>query len=111
MVSGCSTINVNLRNVVSNLFAFLNGNYQIATIVNGKPSWKNDAHAIWYIQSYSAWSIGPLSQIGNNAGSIFTFNISGITDDDNQWWYWYGNGLTSPSDPNDIQITCMNGKY
>ena len=114
MVSGCSTINVNLRNVVSNLFAFLNGNYQIATIVNGKPSWKNAAYAIWYVQTYNVWSIGFLREIGNDASYLSATNdFSGITDNDSQWQYWslYGFGWITPSDPNDIQITCMDGKY
>ena len=47
--AGCSTINVNLRNEVLNIYAHLNGSYQSATCVNGKPSWKNDEYAIWYI--------------------------------------------------------------
>ena len=95
---------------------FLNGNYQTATNVNGKPSWINDDYAIWYIQSYndwSAWSIGPLSEIGSEAAFILADNdFSGITDNDNQWLFWYdGKVWISPSDPNDIQIICMDGKY
>ena len=100
-----------MRNEVSNSFAFLNGNYQIATNVNGKPSWKNDAYAIWYIHISNNWLIGLLSEIGNDYAFIYALNdFSGITDNDNQWLYWNGNAWTSPSDPNDIQIACMNGK-
>ena len=110
--AGCSTINVNLRNEVLNKYAVLNGNYQSATNVNGKPSWKNDVYAIWYSQSNNTWLIGPLSYIGSDFAWIFASNdFSGITDNDNQWLYWNGNAWTSPSDPNDIQIACMNGKY
>ena len=110
--AGCSTINVNLRNEVLNKYAVLNGNYQSATNVNGKPSWKNDVYAIWYSQSNNIWLIGPLSYIGSDSAWIFASNdFSGITDNDNQWLYWNGNAWTSKSDPNDIQIACMNGKY
>ena len=101
-----------MRNEVSNSFAFLNGNYQTAANVNGKPSWKNDLYAIWYLQTHNVWFIGPLKEIGNDAGYISATNdFSGITDNDNQWLYWVGFGWTFPSDPNDIQIICMDGKY
>ena len=101
-----------MRNEILNTLAFLNGNYQSATQVNGKPSWKNDVYAIWYIQSDNKWLIGELSDIGKNVAWIFAFNdFSGITDNENQWLYWNGNDYTSPSDPNDIQIACVNGKY
>ena len=112
--AGCSTINVNLRNEVLNTYEFLNETYQSATIVNGKPSWKNAAYAIWYVQTYNVWFIGSLSEIGNNNGFLLVTNdFSGITDNDNQWQYWslYGFGWIYPSDPTDIQITCMDGKY
>ena len=110
--AGCSTINVNLRNEVFNTYAFLNETYQSATNVNGKPSWKNDLYAIWYIQSGNNWLIGSLSEIGNDEAFIFASNnFSGITDNDNPWLYWNENAWTFPSDPNDIQIACMNGKY
>ena len=100
-----------MRNEVLDSFGLLNGNYQIATNVNGKPSWENDSYAIWYGQTYNVWYIGPLSEIGNDAGFISATNdFSGITDNDNQWLYVNGNAWTSPSDPNDIQIACMNGK-
>ena len=112
--AGCSTINVNLRNEVLNTYAILNGNYQSATNVNGKPSWKNDLYAIWYSQSNNIWLIGPLSEIGSDSAWIFASNnFSGITDHDNHWLYWnfYFQAWTSPSEPNDIQIACMNGNY
>ena len=103
-----------MRNEVLDSFGVYIGNYQIATNLNGKPSWKNDAYAIWYLQTNNVWSIGPLSEIGNDAAVILATNdFSGITDNENQWLYWsvYGDGMISPSDPNDIQIACMNGKY
>ena len=111
--AGCFTINVNLRNEVNTYLLPLKGNYQSATQVNGKPSWKKDLYAIWYAQSVNVdWVIGSLSKIGSSNGWIFAINnFSGITDSQNQWIYWNGNALTYPSDPNDIQIACMNGKY
>ena len=111
--AGCSTINVNLCCVVNNTYGFLNGNYTKEPLnVNGKPSWNNDVNAIWYIQSDNNWLIGPLSEIGNNTAYIFASNdFSGITDNDNQWLYWNGTAWTSPFDPNDIKITCLDGKY
>ena len=106
--AGCSTINVNLRNEILNTFAFLNGNYQSATQVNGKPSWKNDVYAIWYIQSDNKWLIGELSDIGKNVAWIFAFNdFSGITDNKNKWYYADGNAWYSPYYSSDIQIACM----
>ena len=120
--AGCSTINVNLRNEVLNKYEYLNGNYQSATNVNGKPSWKKGLYAIWYSQSRDAsgnliqsgnhWRIGDLSDIGKNISWIKASNdFSGITDNENQWLYVNGNAWTSPSYPYDIQIACVNGKY
>ena len=99
--------------VVNATYGFLNGNYaQEPLNVNGKPSWNNGVNAIWYIQSSNNWLIGPLSEIGNIVGWIYASNdFSGITDNDNQWLYWNGTAYTSPSDPNDIKITCIDGKY
>ena len=111
--AGCSTINVNVCCVVNATYGFLNGNYaQEPLNVNGKPSWNNGVNAIWYIQSSNNWLIGPLSEIGTNTAWIFASNdFSGITDNDNQWLYWNGTAWTSPFDPNDIKITCIDGKY
>ena len=75
-------------NEISNTLGFLNGNYQIATIVNGKPSWKNNGYAIWYKPQIDVWFIGPLSEIGNYFAFLGALNnFSGITDNDNQWKY------------------------
>ena len=110
IVADCYKVNVYLRNAyyLSNL-QFLNGNYyQSATQVNGKPSWKKGAYAIWYIQSLNHWMIGPLSYIGYDSGWVCANNdYSGITDNKNKWHYTDGNVWYTPYYTNDIQIACM----
>ena len=32
----------------------------------------------------------------------------GLTDDKNKWNFWNGSSYISPTDPSDIQITCVN---
>ena len=93
---------------------YLEGSYESEGIFNGKPSWKSDNYAIWYSLEYTGWLIGETfyTKDRKNTGMIYASNdFSGVTDNNNQWEYINGNSWNIPSDPNDIQITCMDGKY
>ena len=93
---------------------YLEGNYEREGIFNGKPSWKNDNYAIWYSSEYTGWLIGETYYTlhRKEIGMIYASDdFSGVTDSSNQWEYINENSWKIPSDPNDIQITCLDGKY
>ena len=87
--------------------AVYNGNYKISTTVNGKPSWKNGANAIWYLLDIDHyWIIGPTKYIGQCPSQHTPFfcardDFSGLTADENHWFLrngmdeWYGIQVTA----------------
>ena len=86
---------------------FLNGDYEMSIMPNGATSWINGDYAIWYYPGY--WFVGSLAYIGQFTGYMFAFNnFNGLTDDENEWNYWDGSSWTTPTDPTDIQIICVN---
>ena len=86
-------------------YGFLDGDYQISTEVDGKPSWINNDYAIWYKSIHNSWFIGDSNDIGQSLCYLYAYNdFSDPTADDNQWFYWNGNSWTSPSNPEDISI-------
>ena len=86
-------------------YGFLDGDYQISTEVDGKPSWINNDYAIWYKSIHNSWFIGDSNDIGQSLCYFYAYNdFSDPTADDNQWFYWNGNSWTSPSNPEDISI-------
>ena len=106
----CLTIRLDIKNIK---FDYLTGSYPKATNMNGKPSWKTEKYAIWYnTQSGNRWwRIGSIEEIGSDYSWIKASNdFSGIFDKDNQWVYFNGNVWVKPSNPNTIQVTCLNGK-
>ena len=106
----CFTVIVNLANEMFNLKGSLNGTYEFATIVDGKPSYANDDHAIWYDSSYSYWVIGDVENVGTTLAGLFAYDgFSGLTDPNNEWMH-YSESSWVPSSPNDINITCKNGE-
>jgi hypothetical protein len=101
---------VNLANEMFNLKGSLNGTYEFATIVDGKPSYVNDYKAIWYDSSNTLWVIGSVENIGQNSASMLAYDgFSGLTDPNNEWLHYF-EGSWVPSSPNDINITCKNGE-
>ena len=127
----CQTVNVDLKNEVLNKYEYLQGDYQLSTAINEKPSWKNGAYAIWYVPSeYGKWIIGSLDRIGEdfswistgphgddesltnvfNSWNFWNGNDESLTNVFNSWNFWNGSSFIRPSEPKAIQITC-NGKY
>ena len=99
---------MNLANEMFNLKGSLNGTYDFSTIFDGKPSYVNDDHAIWYDSSNTLWVIGNVENIGQNIASFLAYDgFSGLTDPNNEWKYKF-EGSWVPSSPNDINITCKN---
>ena len=105
----CLIVRISLTNELLNAgLGFLNGDYEISTMPNGKTSWINDDYAIWYnSQDYPGyWLIGDLADIGELMGAMVAINdFYGLIDGENEWHYWDGSWI-SPTDPTDIQITC-----
>ena len=101
-------IRISLTNELLNAgYEFFNGDYEISIMTNGQTSWINGDYAIWYNSGY--WLVGNLAKIGVLDGNMFAVNdFHGLTDDENEWNYWDGSSWTSPIDPTDIQITCVN---
>ena len=113
----CSTVSVVLKyDALTNILTGkYEGIYQESQPVNGKPSWKNEDNAIWYLESENNWLIGPLKWIGHDAAYIHASNsFEGLTDYRNQWKYWDGSSWKVSSDSNDVTVTCkdsnLNGK-
>ena len=104
----CLIIRISLTNELLNAgFEFLNGDYEISLMPNGRTSWINGDYAIWYYPII--WIIGNLANRGESIGYIIAVNnFYGVTDDKNEWHYWDGNSWTFPIDPTDVQITCLN---
>ena len=104
----CLIVRISLTNELLNAgYEYVNGDYEISIMPNGQTSWINGDYAIWYNSGY--WLIGNLAVIGEFAGYMYAINdFYGLTDDENEWNYWDGSSWTSPIDPTDIQITCVN---
>ena len=97
-----------MKNEVLHEIGFLQGDYQMSTQVNGKPSWTKSTHAIYYMLS-GHWVFGPLESIGGDFAWIHARNdFSGLTDSYNAWTFYNGNSFTPPSDPKDIQVTYIH---
>ena len=82
---------------MSNNYGFLEGNYHTSTEVNGKPSWVNDAYAIWYISSHDMWILGNLNDIGQFSPIFWSFNDFSELTVDNEWRFWNGASWTISS--------------
>ena len=113
--SDCSIINVILKNEPFYTHtSYTYGNYNVSeTLVNGKSYWKNPAYvtAIWYVSSSNCWTIGILDQISQGLGDFYTNDqFSGLTDKANQWHFKDAEDgkWKLPSDPNNVQVTCIN---
>ena len=75
-------------------------------MLNGQTRWINGDYAIWYNSGY--WNIGHLVDIGSNLVFMYASNyFNGLTDDENRWIYSDGSNWISPTDPTDMQITCV----
>ena len=55
------------------------------------------------------WVIGILAEIGELLGYIYCINdFYGLTDDENEWYYWDGSSWIYNIHYTDIKITCVN---
>ena len=85
----------------------LQGTFKLQSIVNGRPSWSSESHAIWYIPKDKDWAIGNLGNIGAT--------MKGITAAGNDpqhitsWKYYNGDEWMSPDEKNDIIVECIDG--
>ena len=102
-----------MTNDMSNQFGSYQGDYHVSAEVNGKPSYVNDAHAIWFISTHNIWLMGNLADIGQ---SVWNPNVLLSYDEfywltvDNQWRYW--NGATwMPSSDISIDLTTDHFMY
>ena len=54
----CQAIAVIMKNDILATMGYYQGTYQISETVNGNPSWKTSAKAIWHSSDINAWVIG-----------------------------------------------------
>ena len=92
------------------------GVYERSKIVNGKPSWNNSVHAIWYVSKTNLWLVGDLIDLGNyfglkhnlyaNPGLGRNLHLNRLTD--NVWKYWNGSEWNTPGilERNDLIVSC-----
>ena len=106
-----------MTNDILNQFGSYQGDYHVSTEVNGKPSYVNDAHAIWFISTHDVWIMGNLADIGQpvwNPSVLLSYDhFYGLTVD-NQWLYWnYGGigGSWMPSSDISIDLTMDHFMY
>ena len=83
------------------------GIYDISESVNGKPSWKSQSKAIWYVQNQNIWVIGDLNNIGKPNGAIFT---RGMLLGANDKWNYFNRKMWKKLDTNDFVIECIARK-
>ena len=88
------------------------GRYKRSSDVNGKPSYRKDDKAIWYIKC-NQWLIGDLEDLGSTRGSIYAKDdFGGLTDEKNVWRYsnnGYSNSGWRTAGTNDITVECTPG--
>ena len=88
------------------------GRYKRSSDVNGKPSYRKDDKAIWYIKC-NQWLIGDLEDLGSTRGSIYAKDdFGGLTDEKNVWRYsnnGYSNNGWKTAGKNDITVECTSG--
>ena len=84
------------------------GRYKRSSDVNGKPSYRKDDKAIWYIKC-NQWLIGDLADLGSTRGSIYAKDdFGGLTDEKNSWEFKFPNGWQTAK-TNDITVECTSG--
>ena len=101
------------------------GVYERSIIVNGKPSWNNSVHAIWYLPKRNEWVVGNLIDLGHydkemhigmyaqndlggltNADKLWKhYDFGGLVDTSNLWKYWNGSKF-SPIDSTNLNVSC-----
>ena len=116
----CSMVRINLTNELLVVgYEYFNGDYEKSLMPNGQTRWINSYYAIWYYYSpsyigtswyyYGYWVIGSVVDIGTNQANLYASDdFYGLTDVRNEWNFWDGSNYISPTDPSDIQITCVN---
>ena len=95
---------IKLENEVQKRHGSKAGEYEKASNVNGKPSYKKDNHAIWY-NGKNAWMIGSIENLGTSIGSIYANNnFGGLTDEENEWKYQFNGWKIAGT--NDVIAEC-----
>ena len=84
------TLQVILRNDLLTLREPCQGTYQLANSVNGKPSWINNSHAIWYRdEGKNNLIIGQKGALGTAVAIFYAPNTSGGPDNCSNTWKYY----------------------
>ena len=66
---GClSAVIIKMKNNVKEEHGSCAGKYERSFDVNGRPSYKKDDNAIWYI--FGLWKIGPIDKLGSHTAYI-----------------------------------------
>ena len=104
------TLKISLKNDVLSSKSKFQGKYQISDVVNGKPSWIMNSHAIWYYNDDV--NIGLKEFIGKNHAYIYASNVArGPDDSSNVWMY----NTSSEKDyakagENDVRVQSLSEK-
>ena len=77
--------------------------------VNGKPSWKSQSTAIWYIPDFELWTIGDLNNIGKPSGKFCTTGML-FGSNENGKWNSFIEKTWKKLDLNDFNIDCIAKK-
>ena len=109
----CAAIIVTLDNNALVAQGSREGIYHNSSIVNGKASWTSTSQAIWYVQEFAKWAIGPIESIGTKNRGISSDRVTFQYPFDlpsEKWNYLYNNGWTS-AEANEIKVDCLKGIF
>ena len=84
------------------------GVYERSSDLNGKPTFKMENKAIWWVQE-GYWVISTIEDFGKPSGWIYSQSQHGLTDSRNTWFHFvYDNDewTTLEAGLNDFDFTC-----
>ena len=95
---------ITLNNEVLNHHGEYQGTYELSESVNGKPTWKSQSKAIWYVQDH--WMIGILDNIGKPNGNFYTGGML-LGENEKDKWNSSIEKTWKKLDKNDFTIECV----
>ena len=87
------------------------GTYELASKVNGKPSWISESFGIWYVLENQIWMIGPLVFIGSDQGGIESKVLGSKVESPEyivEWNYHTENGWVPYNGNDDVIVGCVS---
>ena len=107
----CKSLRVQLKNNALEAQTEKDGTYELASKVNGQPSWISEYAGIWYVPDTTRWMIGPLEFIGSDAGGIESKELGRKVEYPEYivvWNYHTENGWVPYNGNDDVIVGCVS---